>query len=34
VASSPTIGTDGTIYVGSHDYYLYAITSTGSVAVI
>ena len=30
VYSSPAIGTDGTIYVGSHDGYLYAINSDGS----
>jgi len=30
VASSPTIGTDGTIYIGSQDGYLYAISSTGT----
>ena len=29
IESSPAIGSDGTIYVGSDDYYLYAITSTG-----
>ena len=31
VWSSPAIGSDGTIYVGSYDGYLYAITSTGNI---
>ena len=31
VTSSPCIGPDGTIYVGSEDSYLYAICSTGTV---
>jgi len=33
VSSSPAIGSDGTIYVGSNDYYLYAFTSNGNVTV-
>jgi cysteine-rich repeat protein len=28
--SSPTIGADGTIYIGSYDYHLYAINSDGT----
>jgi outer membrane protein assembly factor BamB len=31
VDSSPKVGSDGTIYVGSVDFYLYAITSTGNM---
>jgi len=31
VGSSPAIGPDGTIYVGSDDYYLYAINPDGSL---
>jgi len=31
VFSKPAIGSDGTVYFGSHDYYLYAITATGKV---
>ena len=31
VESSPVIGTDGTIYVGSHDGYFYAFNKDGSV---
>jgi len=31
VESSPTIGTDGTIYIGSHDGNLYALSSDGSL---
>ncbi|KLO24246.1 hypothetical protein X275_00750 [Marinitoga sp. 1197] len=31
VASSPAIGTDGTIFVGSDDHYLYAINPDGSL---
>jgi outer membrane protein assembly factor BamB len=31
VYSSPVIGSDGTVYVGSHDSYLYAITSSGTL---
>jgi len=34
VKTSPVIGSDGTIYIGSTDYYLYAITSTGNIKVI
>jgi len=30
VSSSPVVGSDGAIYVGSHDYYLYAFTPSGS----
>ena len=30
IESSPTIGKDGTIYVGSHDGYLYAINNNGT----
>jgi len=33
VASSPVIGSDGTIHVGSFDKYLYAINSTGSFII-
>ena len=29
--SSPSLGTDGTVYVGSNDNYLYAITSSGTL---
>ena len=29
--SSPVIGTDGTIYIGSSDYYLYAVNPFGSL---
>lgn len=29
VESSPAIGPDGSIYIGSHDFYLYAFTSSG-----
>ena len=33
VFSSPAIGKDGTIYVGSHDHYLYAISgNSGGLA--
>ncbi len=33
VSSSPAIGEDGTIYVGSGDYYLYAINgNSGGLA--
>ena len=31
VDSSPAIGVDGTVYVGSHDHYLYAIHPDGSL---
>ncbi len=31
VYSSPAIGTDGTIYVGSEDYFLYAVNSEGKL---
>jgi len=31
VRSCPAIGTDGTIYVGSHDHYLYAIKPDGTL---
>jgi outer membrane protein assembly factor BamB len=31
VRSSPAIGSDGTIYVGSYDSYLYAFTSSGNM---
>ena len=31
VESSPVIGTDGTIYIGSHDGYLYALNSSGTL---
>ena len=31
VYSSPAIGSDGTVYVGSHDYNLYAINPDGTV---
>ena len=31
ISSSPAIGTDGTIYVGSCDYYLYAINPDGTL---
>jgi PQQ-like domain len=34
VHSSPVIGADGTIYVGSDDSYLYAITASGNISVI
>jgi outer membrane protein assembly factor BamB len=30
IESSPAIGEDGTIYVGAHDGYLYAVTKEGS----
>ena len=29
--SIPAIGSDGTIYFGSFDYYIYALTSDGSL---
>ena len=33
MSSSPAIGADGTIYVGSNDYYLYAINgNSGGLA--
>jgi outer membrane protein assembly factor BamB len=31
VSSSPSIGSDGTIYVGSHDRNIYAINSNGTL---
>ena len=31
IESSPAIGSDGTVYVGSDDYYLYAINSDGNI---
>jgi len=31
IYSSPAIGSDGTVYVGSNDNYLYAICSTGTI---
>ena len=31
VYSSPAIGTDGTIYVGSDDGYLYAVNASGNL---
>ena len=31
IESSPAIGEDGTIYVGSHDGYLYAISKNGEL---
>jgi len=31
ISSSPALGQDGSIYVGSYDCYLYSISSTGSV---
>ena len=34
VSSSPIVGSDGTIYVGSFDAYLYAITSSGNMLLI
>ncbi len=34
VESSPAIGPDGTIYFGSYDGYLYAVTDTGSQGVL
>ena len=30
--SSPTVGADGTIYVGSNDHHLYAVSADGSLA--
>ena len=30
IESSPTIGSDGTVYIGSDDYYLYAINPNGT----
>ena len=34
VESSPAIGPDGTIYFGSYDGYLYALTDTGSAGLL
>lgn len=31
VRSSPAVGSDGTVYVGSEDYYLYAVNSDGTL---
>jgi len=31
IESSPVVGTDGTIYFGSHDGYLYAISRNGEL---
>jgi outer membrane protein assembly factor BamB len=31
VYSSPAVGSDGTVYVGSQDYYLYAINPGGTL---
>jgi len=33
IVSSPAVGSDGTIYIGSGDSYLYAINSTGNVTL-
>ncbi len=32
IASSPAIGSDGTIYIGSNDGYIYAISSARSIS--
>ncbi|MDP8247274.1 MAG: PQQ-binding-like beta-propeller repeat protein [Candidatus Tritonobacter lacicola] len=32
IFSSPAIGSDGTVYVGSNDYRLYSLTSTGALS--
>ena len=31
VQSSPTVGADGTVYVGSDDFYLHALNADGSL---
>ena len=31
ISSSPAIGSDGTIYVGGEDHYLYAVTPQGEL---
>ena len=32
--NTPVIGTDGTIYIGSQDDYLYALTDNGTSATL
>lgn len=31
ISSQPAVGNDGTVYVGSHDHYLYAVTPEGQL---